>query len=256
MAALDGGLSSCRGADPPGDFSGSRYGASSIRVGARLLGLSDVALGFEWDVADDEITTAQAGFALSQLFAMAGRSEPVSLAERLLTEFGGLDVLLRASPVAVSNAAEDEWSGPFVRSLAVVMRLGLKQRASSARAISSQPALLDYLSFAMGSDAEESLRVLFLDARNRLIRDEVMSRGSIKDVSIYPRTVMRRALDLGAAALILVHNHPSGDVSPSPSDVDVTRKLVTAARLLEIRVHDHIIVSGSQSFSFLDRGLL
>jgi DNA repair protein RadC len=98
--------------------------------------------------------------------------------------------------------------------------------------------------------------VLFLNSKNRLLRDEVMSEGSINETPIYPREIMRRALELGATALILAHNHPSGDPQPSDGDVDATRRIARAARSLDIKIHDHVVVARSGWTSFRTLGLL
>ena len=102
----------------------------------------------------------------------------------------------------------------------------------------------------------EQFRVLFLDCRNGLIRDEIVSRGSVLEAPVYPREIMRRALQIGASGLILVHNHPSGDPYPSRGDVEATAKIILAAQSLEIEVHDHIILARSGWSSFKSLGLL
>lgn len=122
--------------------------------------------------------------------------------------------------------------------------------------ISSWAQLQAYLRVAMGALSREQFRVLFLDKRNQLIADEVMGDGTIDHAPVYPREVVRRALQLHATALILVHNHPSGDQTPSAADIKVTREVVDACRTLRIAVHDHLIVAGQQVTSFKALGLI
>jgi len=102
----------------------------------------------------------------------------------------------------------------------------------------------------------EQVRVLFLNATNRLLGNEVVSHGSIAEAPLHARPILKRALELGATALIVVHNHPSGDPTPSPSDIDATRRLVEAARLLDIAVHDHLIIGHGRMTSFRERQLI
>jgi DNA repair protein RadC len=136
------------------------------------------------------------------------------------------------------------------------MLQALRQRACSRPLLSDSAALLDYLMLDQAHAHAERFRVLFLDSRNGLIRDEIVSYGSILEAAVYPREIMRRALQLGASGLILVHNHPSGDPCPSQGDVDATASTILAARLLEIEVHDHIIIARSGWSSFKALGLL
>src|SRR5204863_1469932 len=109
-------------------------------------------------------------------------------------------------------------------------------------ALSSCEALLDYCSAVMAREQTEQFRVLYLDRKNVLVADEVQNRGTVDHTPVYPREVVKRALELGASAIILVHNHPSGDPTPSSSDVEMTKQIVEAARTLDIAVHDHLII--------------
>ena len=114
--------------------------------------------------------------------------------------------------------------------------------AAKRTVISSWSALLAYARVAMAGAPREQFRVLFLDKKNQLIADEVMNEGTVDHAPVYPREVMRRALEMSASAVILAHNHPSGDPTPSAADVDMTRQVVEAGRALRIAVHDHIVV--------------
>lgn len=131
-------------------------------------------------------------------------------------------------------------------------------RAEAARrpAISSWKALLDYLKIALADLPREEFRALFLDRRNRLMRDELIARGTVDHAPVYPREVVRRAIEVSASAIILVHNHPSGDPEPSRADIEMTRKVVAAARVFDIQVYDHVVVGRDATASLRALGLL
>jgi len=116
--------------------------------------------------------------------------------------------------------------------------------------------LLDYCHVAMAEEKREHFRVLFLNRKNQLIADEVKQTGTVDHVPVYPREVVARALELGASALILVHNHPSGDPAPSDGDIAMTLELVKAAKALDLTVHDHLIIARGGHASFKALGLL
>jgi DNA repair protein RadC len=143
----------------------------------------------------------------------------------------------------------------FLLTVRAVTLRGLENQAFDGPVLSTSRQLIDYLRADMAHALVERFRVLFLNAQNRLL-GETVADGSINQAPIYPREIMRRALDLGATALILVHNHPSGDPTPSASDIEATVQLAMAGRTFEICVHDHVIVSRSSWFSFKARGLL
>jgi DNA repair protein RadC len=122
--------------------------------------------------------------------------------------------------------------------------------------ISSWSALLAYVKVALANEPREQFRVLFLDKKNQLIADEIQNRGTVDHAPVYPREVMRRALELSSSNVILVHNHPSGDPTPSHADVDMTRQVVEAGRALKIGVHDHLVVGREGVASFKSLGLM
>jgi DNA repair protein RadC len=178
------------------------------------------------------------------LFRSIPRGDVKPLAKQLLARFGSLGGVLGATPAELKT----------VKGVGDALALDLKlmQEASLRTAretvarrpvISSWSALLAYVKAALAHEAREQFRVLFLDKKNQLIADEVMNRGTVDHAPVYPREVMRRALELSASAVILVHNHPSGDPTPSAADVDMTRQVVEAGRPLRIAVHDHLIAA-------------
>ena len=132
----------------------------------------------------------------------------------------------------------------------------LKAEVAQRPVISSWSSLLDYVRTRFGPDKREQFHALFLDTRNRLIRDELTSEGSIDQAAVYVREVVRRALELGSASIILVHNHPSGDPKPSRADITLTRQVIDACRPLGISVHDHVIIGSSGHASLKSLGLI
>jgi DNA repair protein RadC len=138
---------------------------------------------------------------------------------------------------------------------AAALRLS-KTRVLGRTALSSWPALLDYCTAAMARATHEEFRILFLDRKNALIADEVKGQGTVDHTPVYPREIVKRALELSASAIILVHNHPSGDPAPSRADIEMTREIVAAAKALRITVHDHLVVGRGGHSSFKAMGLM
>ncbi|MBW6525309.1 DNA repair protein RadC [Sphingomonas sp. RHCKR7] len=185
------------------------------------------------------------------------RVDTKPLAKELLRRFGSLNALMDADPAVLARVPGlGEVSIAALRvARATAIRL-LRERANAAPILSNWQALADYLHADMAHDTIERFRVLHLNTRNMIVRDEVMAHGTIDQAAVHVREVIRRALDTGAAALILVHNHPSGDPSPSRADIDITRAIVAAARPLGIVIHDHVIVAGSGQLSLRAKGLI
>jgi DNA repair protein RadC len=178
-------------------------------------------------------------------------------ADRLVAEFGSLAGALAAGPAAQARALGD--GAIAVRHLGIVrdaMLHALRTEALAGPTLADSGALVDYLSLDMAHLPTERLRVLFLNSANRLLYDETLGEGSVSETPVYPREIMRRALEVGATALILVHNHPSGDPHPSRGDIEATRRIAEAGRALDICIHDHVIVARSGWSSFRALGLL
>ena len=185
------------------------------------------------------------------------RRDTKVLAKTLLTEFGGIGGVFAASPDTLSRIGG--MGATSTAAIKIVHAAALRMIAAKAReapVLSNWQALADYLHEDMAHDRIERFRVLHLNTRNMLVRDEEMSRGTIDEAAVHVREVVKRALDLGSAALILVHNHPSGDPSPSKADVEITRRIIEAGRPLNISVHDHIIVGLNGQVSLRSKGLI
>ena len=174
-----------------------------------------------------------------------------------MAKFGDLPAVLAAPAPRI---AEIEGAGPAVaqdlKLVQAVLERAAKSEASQRTVISSWSALVNYCRMSMAHAPREQFRVLFLDVKNQLIADEVLNEGTIDHAPVYPREVARRALELSAASVILVHNHPSGDSKPSPSDVAITKEIVAAAGAVGVRVHDHLVIGRESAASFKSLGLL
>jgi DNA repair protein RadC len=138
---------------------------------------------------------------------------------------------------------------------AAALRLA-RARVMGKPALSSWQALIDYCTAAMARDPREQFRALFLDRKNVMIADEVLSQGTVDHTPVYPREIVKRALELSASAMILVHNHPSGDPTPSRADIEMTRQIADAAKALGVAVHDHLVIGSKGHASFKALGLL
>ncbi|KQP42811.1 hypothetical protein ASF49_02995 [Methylobacterium sp. Leaf104] len=185
------------------------------------------------------------------LFRAIPRRDVKPLAKALIGRFGSFAEVLSAEP---ARLAEIEGIGPgVIADLKLIEAAGhrLARGAIAARPLlSSWGAVLEYCRATMAFAAREQFRVLFLDRRNHLIADEVQGRGTVDHTPVYPREVARRALELSATAIILAHNHPSGDPTPSAADIRMTREIVSVLDPLGIVIHDHIILGREGHASF------
>jgi DNA repair protein RadC len=176
-------------------------------------------------------------------------------AEAVFDEFGSLPEALGATVadlrrrIAAPQAAR-------VALLRDVARRLVAQPLKTRSVLSGWDIVADYLRVVLKGLAREQLRGLFLDGRNRLVRDEALGDGTVDAVAAYPREILRRALELNASAIVLAHNHPAGDATPSAADLDMTRQVVDAGRALCISLHDHFLVAGEAVTSFRKLGLL
>jgi DNA repair protein RadC len=185
------------------------------------------------------------------------RIDTKPIAKELLRTFGDLPALLIAEPAAIARVkGMGEVSASAIKVVQAVAVRMMRVQVAARPVLSNWQALIDYLHADMAPHIIERVRVLHLNSRNMLIRDDLVSEGSIDQAPVYVREVLRRAMDLGSASLILVHNHPSGDPSPSKGDIDLTRALIDAAKKLGIAVHDHLIVGSRGHVSLKSLGLI
>ncbi|TRD22642.1 RadC family protein [Palleronia caenipelagi] len=193
----------------------------------------------------------------SLLLALQPHTDPTPLALRLLQRFGDLGAIFGATPaeIAATQGSGSALSADLAM-IGVLTRHSLRSKVIGRPVVSGWQDLLDYCSATLGKAHIECLRAVFLNVKNVVIADEELGRGTIDHVPVYPREVVKRALELNAKAIILVHNHPSGDPTPSPEDIAMTRQMVEACHLMAITLHDHVIVGSAETLSFRAEGLL
>ncbi len=191
------------------------------------------------------------------LFYSIERVDVKPLAKALLQEFGGLGGILAASREQLEKHDKlGERTAVHFKAIREAARRLLKETVADRPVVSSWSQLLDYCRVAMADEQTERFRILFLDRKNKIIRDEIQQTGTVDHTPVYPREVIKRALELGASCLILVHNHPSGDPTPSEADIAMTRELSEVGAKLGITLHDHVVVAKGGCRSFKAMGLL
>ncbi|MEE9545159.1 MAG: DNA repair protein RadC [Rhodospirillales bacterium] len=191
------------------------------------------------------------------LFMANTRRDVKPLAKSLLARFGTLAEVISADPAALREikGIGDAAIIAFKVAQAAALRLA-RAEVMKKPVLSSWQALMDYCRASMAYETIERFRILYLNRKNVLIADEVQQKGTVDHTPVYPREVVKRALELGATALIMVHNHPSGDPAPSQADIDMTKEIKEAGEKLSIVLHDHLIVSKGGINSFKEMGLL
>lgn len=191
------------------------------------------------------------------LFTIIPRRDVKPLAKTLLTRFGTLPALMNA------KLEELESIDGLGRNAAIALKAttalahrAMKREVMQKPLLNTWARLLDYCQATLAHEAREHFRVIFVNVKNELISDETQGVGTINHAPVYPREIIRRALELGASALVLLHNHPSGDLTPSRDDIDMTQAIIRAAEPFAIKIHDHLIVSKKGYASFKTLGLL
>jgi DNA repair protein RadC len=190
------------------------------------------------------------------LFQAIPRRDVKPLAKDLLKNYGSLPKLLQASPADLAAFGLTEAVIVALKSVAATATRMLQQKVLTTPVLNNWDRLLDYLNAALAHEGREHFRVLYLNKKNELMADELQQRGTVDHTPAYPREILKRALELGATALILVHNHPSGDPQPSAADITLTKQVMIAAEPLQIVVHDHLIISRNGHTSLRSKGLI
>ena len=190
------------------------------------------------------------------LFYSIGRIDTKPLAKKLLERFGTLGDVFAAEAVQLREFEIDQRTLVLFRAVREAGRRLAERKVKDMPVLTNWQQLIDYCHAALAHEKTEQFRILFLDRKNVLIADEVQQRGTIDHTPVYPREVVKRALELGAAALILVHNHPSGDPKPSRDDIEMTKEIRKAAEALGISIHDHLVIGRKGHASFRSLGLL
>lgn len=191
------------------------------------------------------------------LFNSIPRRDVKPIAKQLIEKFGSFAEVVSAPIDRLSEVKgiSEKTAADLKILQAGALKLG-QESLIGRPVLSSWTALLDYCRSAMQFESKEQFRVLFLDKKNRLIADEVLGQGTVDRAPVYPREVVKRALELSATAIILAHNHPSGDPTPSHSDIEMTNNIIAAAKPLGVTVHDHLIVGRDNTVSFKTLGLM
>ncbi len=190
------------------------------------------------------------------LFYSIERIDTKPLAKALLERFGTLGDVFAAEPAQLREFDIDQRTLVHFKAMREVGRRLAERKVKDMPVLTNWQQLIDYCHAALAHEKTEQFRILFLDRKNVLIADEVQQRGTIDHTPVYPREVVKRALALNAAALILVHNHPSGDPKPSRDDIEMTREIKVAAEALGITIHDHLVIGRKGHASFRSLGLL
>jgi DNA repair protein RadC len=191
------------------------------------------------------------------LFQVLPRRDAKPIAKHLLARFGSFSEVLAAEPARLMEVdGIGESAANHLKLVHAAAQRFAKDALPDKPVLSSWQSLVDYCRTAMAFEPREQFRILFLDKKNALIADEVQQVGTVDHTPVYPREVVKRALELSATALILVHNHPSGDPTPSPADVAMTRTILDIAKPLGIVLHDHLIVGRKGHVSFRERKLI
>jgi DNA repair protein RadC len=191
------------------------------------------------------------------LFRIIPRKDTKAIAKALIARFGDIGGVLAAEPARLSEIdGLGETAALELKICQALVEHALREAVKSRPVISSWSQLLSYCRVSLQHETREQVRVLYLDRKNQLMADEVAGRGTIDHAPFYPREVCKRALELGAANVILVHNHPSGDPTPSVADVAITRELAIAAKPLGIGVHDHLVIGRTGVASMKSLGLI
>ncbi len=190
------------------------------------------------------------------LYMAIPRRDVKPLAKSLIQRFGDFAGVVSADLEALQAEGLPRTAAIAVKMVKDAATRLARQQVLNKPLLNSWQRVLDYCAIAMAQEKTEQFRLLFLDKRNVLIADEVQQRGTVDHAPVYPREVVKRALELGATALILVHNHPSGDPTPSRADIDMTKAISKAAEAVGVMIHDHLIIGRERTASFKTLGLL
>lgn len=240
-----------RGTD--GTLEGSITLEGSLRIGLQG-GYRRYLQGLSW--AESDVLNAAD---LLELLLCFGRSRQnaAGLAAQLLHRFGSLGGVMAADPAKLTEVVgDDAVSVILLKAIRAAVKAIVREPLEDRPVISSASALMDYLSVTMRHEPTEATRILYLDRKNGLLKDEILHRGTIDHTPLYPREVVKRVVELGASAVILVHNHPSGDPTPSRGDIDMTRQLAAALGTINVVLHDHVIVGRNRETSLRKLNLI
>ncbi len=191
------------------------------------------------------------------LFSAIPRRDVKPLAKDLLAKFGSLAEIM-AAPYSALTQMEgiSENTATVIKTVTAIAHRMIKQELMQKPILNNWTRLMDYCHMTMAHEKKEHFRILFLNKKNELIADEIQGSGTVDHTPAYPREIMKRALEHGATALILMHNHPSGDPKPSNADIEMTNLIIDAAKPFDITIHDHVIIARNGHISFRNEGLI
>lgn len=191
------------------------------------------------------------------LFSAIPRRDVKPLAKDLLKKFGSLPELM-AVPHATLTQVDgiSENTATAIKTVTAIAHRMIKQELMQKPVLNNWTRLIDYCHMTMAHETKEHFRILFLNKKNEMIADEIQGSGTVDHTPAYPREIMKRSLELGATALILMHNHPSGDPKPSAADIEMTNLIIDAAKPFDITIHDHVIIARNGHLSFRNEGLI
>lgn len=191
------------------------------------------------------------------LCAFIPRVDVKPIAKEQIAKFGSVSAVPGAAPERLMEVkGVGETAAAYVRATYLLMQQAARDAVAERPVISNWAALINHVGLKIRHLKTEQARVLYLDRKNKLIADEMAGQGTVDHAPIYPREIARRALELSASAIILVHNHPSDDPTPSRADIDLTREIERALAPLEIKVHDHLVVGAGETVSMKGKGLI
>ncbi len=191
------------------------------------------------------------------LFSAIPRRDVKPLAKKLISHFGSFANVVSATTSALKEVkGVSDNTATLLKAVYVSGHRLLREEVEESPILASWQSLIDYCHASMAHEPIEQFRILFLNRKNKLLRDEIQQKGTVDHTPVYPREVVKRALEIGATAVILVHNHPSGDPSPSNGDIEMTQEIVKALKTVDVVVHDHLIISKSGHTSFKAMHLL
>jgi DNA repair protein RadC len=229
----------------------STHVASSLPDDCDGVGLPDVDhVGLGYSSASGTGSDPRQRQVLERLLACVEGVQPEIVAGELLERFGSLGAIF----AEIGSLNDDRPSSKLLGAVYQTLKQVLKAEVCNKPILSTGHAVINYLAFAMGHLRVEEVRALYLDSNNCLMRDVLITRGSVSAAPIYPREILKHALEVGATAFLLAHNHPSGDPKPSRSDIEITRRLCFAAKELDLFMHDHLIIARKGWFSFRSEG--
>jgi DNA repair protein RadC len=237
---------------------GAAAAASVAATGLPPFGLQDGHFRYLQHVSFSDAGALRPAEVLEFLLRFGGSAPKAgSLAAQLLDRFGSLGAVVTAEPSRLTEILRgDDFSVMLLAAGRAAVRAIVREPLEDRPVISSASALMDYLSVTMRHEPTEVTRILFLDRKNALIKDEIQHRGTVDHTPLYPREVVKRVLELGACAVILVHNHPSGDPTPSNADIEMTRQVAAALSTINVVLHDHVIVGRNKETSLRKAALI